>query len=52
MGQTLFNTFINNIAKGIEHTIIKVGDDTMLSGAVDSPKGRDVIQMEFDRLEE
>lgn len=52
LGPMLFATFINDIDSGIECTFSEFADNTNLSGAADSLKGRNDIQWDLDRPEE
>ena len=56
MGPFLFNIFINDLEKVMEHTVINTADGTKLAGAqmeaVNMFSGRAAIQRDLGRLEE
>ena len=47
----LFNIFINNLDYGIESTLSKFADDTVLGGVAVTPEDCATIQQVLDRLE-
>jgi len=52
LGLVLFNIFINDLDSEIRCTLSKFAGDSKLSGAVDMPDGWDVIQRDFNKLEQ
>ncbi|KAJ7398954.1 rna-directed dna polymerase from mobile element jockey-like [Pitangus sulphuratus] len=47
-----FNLFINYLDARLEGILSKFADDTKFKGAVDSLKGREALQSDFDKLED
>ncbi|PKU49363.1 hypothetical protein llap_402 [Limosa lapponica baueri] len=52
LSPTLFNIFISDLDHRIKCTLMKFGDETKLSGEVDTWEGRATLQEDLDRLEE
>ncbi|KAK4823589.1 hypothetical protein QYF61_003789 [Mycteria americana] len=51
LGPILFNTFVNDLDDGAEHTLSKFADQVKLGGVTDTPEGHAAIWGVLDRLE-
>lgn len=52
LGTVLFNGLVKDLDAGLEDILSYTADSTKLEGAVDSLKGREVLQRDFDKLKD
>lgn len=52
LGSFLSNIFINDLEAGVEYIFSKFADNTKLGGAANSLEGQEILQRDFDTLEQ